>query len=58
MDTAAFFGQKEIAEVLLRYGADPSIRKEDGKTALDLAVEKEHTAVAKLLQKYTKKVQS
>lgn len=38
---------------LLEYGADPSIRDEDGKTALEIAQEKEFDSAVKLMRSYT-----
>lgn len=37
---AACFGRPAIAKVLLRYGANPDLRDEDGKTPLDKARER------------------
>lgn len=37
---AACFGRPGIAKVLLRYGANPDLRDEDGKTPLDKARER------------------
>ena len=37
---AACFGRPQIAKVLLRFGANPDLRDEDGKTPLDKARER------------------
>ncbi|XP_048516518.1 E3 ubiquitin-protein ligase Ufd4 isoform X1 [Dendroctonus ponderosae] len=50
---AACFGRPTIAKVLLRYGANPDLRDEDGKTPLDKArerVDEGHREVAAILQ--------
>ncbi|KAK9885691.1 hypothetical protein WA026_012456 [Henosepilachna vigintioctopunctata] len=50
---AACFGRPAIAKVLLRYGANPDLRDEDGKTPLDKARERSdegHREVAAILQ--------
>lgn len=50
---AACFGRPTIAKVLLRYGANPDLRDEDGKTPLDKARERAdegHREVAAILQ--------
>ncbi|CAG0885275.1 unnamed protein product [Cyprideis torosa] len=50
---AACFGRPLIAKVLLRFGANPDLRDEDGKTPLDKARERNdqgHREVAQILQ--------
>ncbi|XP_045592410.2 E3 ubiquitin-protein ligase HECTD1 isoform X16 [Procambarus clarkii] len=50
---AACFGRPQIAKVLLRHGANPDLRDEDGKTPLDKARERNdegHREVAAILQ--------
>jgi E3 ubiquitin-protein ligase HECTD1 len=50
---AACFGRPGIAKVLLKHGANPDLRDEDGKTALDKARERPdegHREVASILQ--------
>ena len=50
---AACFGRPQIAKVLLRFGANPDLRDEDGKTPLDKARERNdegHREVASILQ--------
>jgi len=39
-----------VAEILLRGGADPSVRTNDGETALDVARRNQHQAVVSLLE--------
>lgn len=49
---AACFGRPGIAKVLLKHGANPDLRDEDGKTALDKARERSdegHREVANIL---------
>jgi hypothetical protein len=46
---AAETGDVELARLLLRLGADPSIRSEWGATPLESARQHGHEAVAKLL---------
>ncbi|XP_070495105.1 E3 ubiquitin-protein ligase Ufd4 isoform X2 [Chironomus tepperi] len=50
---ASCFGRPGIAKVLLKHGANPDLRDEDGKTALDKARERPeegHREVAAILQ--------
>ncbi|CAM1299094.1 HECTD1 (predicted) [Pycnogonum litorale] len=50
---AACFGRPSVAKVLLRHGANPDLRDEDGKTPLDKARERNdegHREVAGILQ--------
>ena len=50
---AACFGRPQIARTLLKYGANPELRDEDGNTPLDKARERNdegHRAVAHILQ--------
>ncbi|XP_076765921.1 ubiquitin fusion-degradation 4-like isoform X8 [Xylocopa sonorina] len=50
---AACFGRPAIAKVLLKHGANPDLRDEDGKTPLDKArerVDEGHREVAAILQ--------
>ena len=50
---AACFGRPQIAKVLLRHGANPDLRDEDGRTPLDKARERNdegHREVASILQ--------
>lgn len=50
---AACFGRPSIAKVLLKHGANPDLRDEDGKTPLDKArerIDEGHREVATILQ--------
>jgi ankyrin repeat protein len=38
-----------MAELLLSFGADKLVRSDEGKTAYDMALEKNHTALLGLL---------
>ena len=46
---AAFNGQVEMVELLMRYGSDPSMKDDGGDTAADHARSKGHTALAQRL---------
>jgi len=46
---AALYGYLAIAKRLLEGGADPTLRDEDGKTALDIARERGYSEVVALL---------
>ena len=50
LHSAAHRGQVEMIKLLLQYGADPSLKTEDGKTALDFAKADEHEAAAAVLR--------
>jgi ankyrin repeat protein len=50
---AAYQGRTKICEMLLALGADPSLKDEDGKTALDCARERNKPECAALLQPVT-----
>ena len=50
---AAFNGRTKICEMLLALGADPSLKNEDGETALDKARERIQPECAALLQPVT-----
>lgn len=53
---AACFGRPDIVKLLLQRGANPDLRDEDGKTALDKARERsdeDHTQVAAILESPT-----
>jgi ankyrin repeat protein len=47
---AANQGNREMAEALLRHGADPAAGNDDKKTPADVAAERGHTELARLLQ--------
>jgi hypothetical protein len=49
---AATFGHLEIAELLLKNGADQSLKDSRGKTPLDHAILQENEAMINLLQQY------
>ncbi len=46
---AASGGREDLADMLLRHGADPSLVSEDGKTAASIAKEHGHDALAEKL---------
>jgi ankyrin repeat protein len=50
---AAYQGRTKICEMLLALGADPSLKDEDGDTALDCARERNKPECAALLQPVT-----
>ena len=47
---AANHGNREMAETLLRHGADPLAGNDDGKTPSDVAAERGHTELARLFE--------
>ncbi|PEQ47568.1 hypothetical protein COK00_10405 [Bacillus cereus] len=47
---AALLGNEEIVMLLLENGANKTIKKNDGKTAYDIALEKEHDHLLHYLQ--------
>ena len=47
---AASTGKEEVLKLLLLWGAHKAVKNGAGKNALDLAREKNHPTVAKLLQ--------
>uniref|UniRef100_A0A8C4R5R1 E3 ubiquitin-protein ligase n=1 Tax=Eptatretus burgeri TaxID=7764 RepID=A0A8C4R5R1_EPTBU len=47
---AACFGRPQVAKTLLKHGANPDLRDEDGKTPLDKARERGHSEVVSILQ--------
>ncbi|KAL6831796.1 ankyrin repeat-containing domain protein [Trichoderma camerunense] len=46
---AAQFGQKEAVDILLRHGAQPNLRTDDGFSALHLTAKIGHVEIARLL---------
>lgn len=50
LHTAAFTGDAAVARLLLARGADPMARTDDGKTAVDVARERGHEDLARLLE--------
>jgi len=53
LQEAASKGHKDLAEMLLKNGADARAKDKNGKTALDLATETGHGDVAQILRPYT-----
>ena len=51
LHSAALSGDVEIAEALVRAGADTSLRADDGKDALDFAREGKHPELVRLLER-------
>jgi ankyrin repeat protein len=49
LHTVGFTGDRASLDLLLKYGADPSIKNNDGKTAHDIATERGHEDVARIL---------
>lgn len=49
LHAAAANGNRGLIQLLLRHGADLAEQNDDGKTAFDLATEKQHTEAANLL---------
>ena len=43
-------GDYDIAELLIRSGADPAVSDKDGQTALDIAVNGGHDTIVQLLK--------
>lgn len=50
LHTAAQHGQKPVVQLLIAAGADVNIRNKQGRTALDLAEQRGHTEVVRLLR--------
>ncbi len=48
--SAGLHGDEPLADLLLRHGATPGVRSDDGRTAADLAEEKGHAALAARLR--------
>lgn len=51
-------GHYTLARLLLEYGADPTIPREDGELPLAIATQKKHPKIAALILDYVKKRQS
>ena len=49
---AAWYGHKEIAELLLAKGAEVNMKNKYSKTPLDWAIDFKHTELADLLRKH------
>jgi ankyrin repeat protein len=50
LHTAGFRGDRELAELLVRHGADPSITNDEGQTAADVARSRGSSQVSALLR--------
>jgi len=50
LQAAVAYGKTDVVKLLLANGGNPSIKDESGKTCLDLAQEKDHTAIIGLLK--------
>ena len=48
-------GHERIADLLMKYGADPNYRNSKGYTAEDLALENGHVRIAQYLKELTRK---
>lgn len=55
LHTAAFTGDARSARMLLERGADPTKKTDDGKTAIDVARERGHDDVARMLETAAKR---
>jgi ankyrin repeat protein len=53
LHSAARNGDEAIADMLLLRGADPTRMSDDGKSAIDLAVENNHAALAGILRAHS-----
>lgn len=53
---AAFLGNTSNVQFLLEQGANPGLKDASGKTALDLAIEKNHLEAAQLFKQATSKI--
>lgn len=51
LHTAGYVGDPEVVRMLLERGADPLVKTEEGKTAIDIARERGHARVADLLER-------
>jgi len=49
LHTVGFTGDRASLDLLLKHGADPAIRDNDGKSAADIARERGHKEIADLL---------
>lgn len=49
LHAAAFSGQEEVVTLLLKSGANTTLKDKNGKTPLDLANSKKHLTIAKIL---------
>ena len=51
MHEAGSTGSRELAELLMKYGGDPTLKNDDGKSAIAFAREKGHADLADWLEK-------
>ena len=51
---AALYGYSETVKTLIKAGASPCIKNNEGKSILQLAQDRENTEVVKILEKYCK----
>ena len=49
---AAFKGNRELAKLLLRAGANPALRLDEQSTAAELAEKQNHPETAKLIRSW------
>ncbi len=49
---AARYGWYEVAVLLLQHGAQPELRREDGKTPKQIALENGHPKTARIIAKF------
>ena len=52
LHSSAYWGYKEIAELLIAEGADVNAKCDNGYTALDEAIQRKHSETANLLRKH------
>jgi len=52
LSVAARYGWYEVAELLLQHGAKPELRREDGKTPKQIALENGHPKTARIIAKF------
>ena len=52
-ESSSLAARYSVVIELLEYGADPSMRDKDGKTALEIAQEKKFDSAVKLMRSYT-----
>ena len=49
LHTVGFTGDRESLDLLVKHGADPAIKNNDGKTAAEIARERGHGGIAERL---------
>ena len=52
LDSAAYFGQTEIGELLIAEGADVNAKDHNGETPLDWSINQKYTSITDLLRKH------